>query len=74
VRNTDRWLSVTEASEVLGMSPSGVRGLIRTERIKAVQHVPGGKYRIRESECERYLAEIETGTAAPQSERAPAAA
>lgn len=62
MRNTDRWLSVTEASEVLGMSQSGIRGLIRAKRIKAVQHAEGGKYRIRESECERYLADLEAGT------------
>lgn len=68
MRGSDKWLSVTEATEVLGLSPSGIRNLIRDGRLHAVQHVEGGKYRIRESECERYLAEIETGTlAAPQA-------
>jgi len=62
VPNTDRWLSVTEAAPVLGKSPSGVRDLIRTGRIKGMQHVAGGKYHIRESECERYLAAVEAGT------------
>lgn len=60
MRGSDKWLSVTEATEVLGMSPSGIRNLIRDGRLHAVQHVEGGKYRIRESECERYLAEIES--------------
>lgn len=64
MRNTDKWLSVTEATDVLGLSQSGIRGLIREGRIKAVQHTEGGKYRIRESECERYLTEIETAPSA----------
>lgn len=62
MRITDKWLSVTEATEVLGLSASGIRGLIREGRIKAVQLTEGGKYRIRESECDRFLAEIETTT------------
>jgi len=59
VNSSDKWLSVTEAAPVLGRSQSGVRVLIRTNQIKAVQHVAGGKYQIRESECYRYLAELE---------------
>lgn len=57
--SSDKWLSVTEAVSVLGRSQSGIRTLIRTKQIKAVRHAPGGKYQIRESECLRYMAELE---------------
>lgn len=60
MRSTDRWLSVAEAAEVLGMSPSGVRQRIRNGVIAARQHTPGGKYVIRESECDRYAATLDT--------------
>lgn len=60
LNTTDKWLSVTEASVFLGKSPSGVRALIRERRLNARQDVPGGKYVMRLSECERYLAEIES--------------
>lgn len=59
MNSSDKWLSVTEAAPVLGRSPSGVRTMIRTKQIKAVRHAEGGKYQIRESECQRYLAELE---------------
>ena len=65
MRSTDRWLSVSEAVDVLGRSASGIRGLIRERKLHAVQHVEGGKYQIRLSECERYLNEIETGQLSP---------
>ena len=61
MRDTDEWLSVTEAAPVLGMSPSGVRDKIRNGVITAIQHAEGGKYRIRRSECDRYLADLESG-------------
>lgn len=64
MQNTDRWLSVSEAVQVLGRSASGIRGLIRDGKLLAVQHVDGGKYQIRLSECDRYLAELEAGTLA----------
>lgn len=60
MRSTDRWLSVAEATQVIGRSASGVRGLIRDGKLQAVQHVPGGKYQVRESECERYMADLES--------------
>ncbi|HXT90117.1 MAG TPA: helix-turn-helix domain-containing protein [Trebonia sp.] len=63
---TDEWLSVTEVARRIGASTSTVRSLIRANRLRAVQRTEGGKYVIRESEIVRYLAEIETGTAAPQ--------
>ena len=56
----DEWLAVIEAAPLLGCSPSKVRGLIWDGRIKASQHTPGGKYQIRRSECDRYLAELES--------------
>jgi excisionase family DNA binding protein len=58
MRSSDRWLSVSEAVAVLGRSASGIRGLIREGKLIAVQHVEGGKYQIRLSECERYLNDI----------------
>lgn len=60
----DEWLPVTEVARRIGVSPSGVRGLIRDQKIRAVQHTPGGKYVVRESECDRYLIELEAGTLA----------
>lgn len=59
MNSSDEWLSVTEAVRVLGRSQSGIRTLIRTKQIKAVRHAEGGKYQIRLSECQRYLAELE---------------
>lgn len=56
---TDEWLSVAEVARRIGASTSTVRGLIRTRQLRAIQHTAGGKYVIRESECARYLAEIE---------------
>lgn len=70
MRTTDRWLSVAEAAEVLGMSPSGVRQRIRDGVITARQHVPGGKYVIRESECDRYAATLDTDASALAGEAA----
>lgn len=65
---TDEWLSVAEVARRIGASTSTVRGLIRASQLRATQRTAGGKYVIRESECERYLAEIETGTlTAPQA-------
>lgn len=61
----DRWLSVTEAAPRIGASPSKVRDLIRNKVLHAVQHTPGGKYVVRESECDRYLADLESGALAP---------
>lgn len=63
MRNSDKWLSVTEATEVLGKSATGIRNLIRDGLLAGRQDVPGGKYVIRESECARYLAERETPAA-----------
>lgn len=53
--NSDQWLSVKEATEVIGGSTSSLRNLIRDGKIEAVQHVPGGKFHVRLSECLRYL-------------------
>lgn len=71
MRSSDRWLSVVEASQVIGKSTSGTRGLIREGKLRAVQHTPGGKYVVRESECDRYLAELEAGTLAAPIELHP---
>lgn len=62
MRSTDKWLSVTEAGELLGLSPSGVRQRIYSGDLKARQHTPGGKYVIRESECDRYAADLESAS------------
>jgi excisionase family DNA binding protein len=64
VPNTDRWLSVAEAAPRIGRSPSATLVLIRKKAIKAIRHTPGGKYQIRESECDRYLAELEAAASA----------
>lgn len=64
MRNTDEWLSVTEATKVLGKSATGIRNLIYGGLLAARQDVPGGKYVIRESECARYVAERENAPAA----------
>lgn len=57
--STDRWLSTAEAALILGVSRSKVRGLIRAGKLRAIQDTEGGKLRIRESECMRYLAQLE---------------
>ena len=60
IDSDDRWLSVEEAKDVIGASASSVRGLIRDGKITAIQHAAGGKYRIRYSECARYLSSLTT--------------
>ena len=62
---TDEWLPVTEVARRIGASTSTVRGLIRAKRLRAVQRTEGGKYVVRESECARYLAEVETDQPVP---------
>lgn len=57
--STDRWLSTAEAAPIIGVSPSKVRGLIRAGKLAAIQDTEGGKLRTRESECNRYVAELE---------------
>lgn len=62
---TDEWLSVTEATRLLGKSATTIRTMIRDGQLVGRQDVPGGKYLIRESECARFLAEAESRAAAP---------
>ena len=64
IDSDDRWLSVEEAKDVIGASASSVRGLIRDRKIAAIQHAPGGKYRVRHSECLRYLASLSMNSTA----------
>ena len=61
MRNSDEWLSVTEVARRIGRSQSGVRALIREGKLVGKQHVAGGKWQVRESECDRYEAELESG-------------
>lgn len=58
----DEWLSVAQAAPVIGASPSKIRGLIWAGALKASQHTPGGKFQLRRSECDRYVAELEART------------
>ena len=67
----DEWLPVTEVARRIGASASTVRGLIRDQKLHAVRHTLGGKYVVRESECDRYLAELEAGTLAAPTELHP---
>ena len=67
----DEWLPVTEVARRIGASPSTVRSLIRESKLRAVQHTLGGKFVVRESECDRYLAELEAGTLAAPIELHP---
>lgn len=60
MRSTDEWLSVTELARKLGVSASTVRGLIHSGRLHAVRHTEGGRWQTRESECDRYLAALES--------------
>ena len=70
----DRWLRLSVVAARLGCSTETARQLILGRYLKGRQRRPRGAWEVRESECERYLAEIETGTAAPQPAPVVAAA
>ena len=54
----DKLLSVEEVATQLGVTPDSVRHWIRDKQLTAIRL--GNKYKIRESDLERFLKERET--------------
>lgn len=59
----DRWLRLTAVAERIGCSRETARQLVLGGSIKGVRHRPRGAWQVRESECDRYLADLESESA-----------
>lgn len=60
----DRWLRISAVAVRVGRSREATRQLVVGGIIRGSRHNPRGAWQVRESECERYLADLEAGTLA----------
>jgi len=72
--DVDRWLRLSAVAARIGRSRETARQLVVGGSIKGVRHSPRGAWQVRESECDRYVADLESGTLTAEPASVPAAA